>query len=461
MEFNIADSKKYIIAYHGSSPNCYYDTNYFIVPDNTMIVFFTNEGVLSSGSNTIPFLLNLKKYCNDLFNYVFDPKYYECNLDKNNVNSYRHCDFYESLPFFSSANYFNNFEIYPPGSKCSDLWFHTTSQNEYFTGVANLDNLILSPDNKISLKDKKNITRQHEFLRSVDEDGWNTLLLCNRNKFFNTRERCIYFISTCRIQNINEINGYKPEFNLIIHNEKLGCNNLINYNLDEIKEYLTEQTEYLKTEYFKTEYFKPENKNAIDNAILQLTQKNTKYIEIRTEMISKYRQEHIFYQRSHFAKTLYDILFSQKDANIMINSKALVINGGKDIASKIDLLTGGFINFSKKYNKINLQNKLLRIRRTIEALKKFLQFITDETTFIIIYNKIFEISEIYNEYNFVEEKKTYDNLFSEDIEEYKKIYNKIDEKTRKRNRERQKYLKYKQKYLELKKNISAKNNKYY
>ena len=455
MEFNITDSKKYIIAYHGSSPNYYYDTNYFTVPDNTMIVFFTNEGVLSSGSNTIPFLLNLKNYCNDLFNYVFDPKYYKQNLDKNDINSYRHCDFYESLPFFSSANYFNNFEIYPPGSKCSDIWFDTDSPNEYFKGVANLDNLILSQDNKISLKDDKTITRQTQFLRSVNEDGWNTLLSCNKKGFFNTRERCIYFISTCRIQNINEINGYKPEFNLIIHNEKLGCNNLINYNLDEIKEYLTEQTEYLKTEYFK-----PENKNAIDDAILQLTQKNTKYIEIRTDMISKYKQEHIFYQIPHFAKTLYDILFSKLDANIMINSKALVINGGKDITSKIDLLIGGFINFSKKYNKINLQNKLLRIRRTIDALKKFLQLITDETTFIIIYNKIFEISDIYNEINIINydfvtrEKIIKDNLFSI----YKDNY--YNEKTgnsgnkgRKRSNVNQKYIKYKQKYLELKNQI--------
>jgi hypothetical protein len=117
--------KHYIIGYHGCSPDLKSgsidDTRYFVVPPNATIIFFNNDGVLSRGDNNIPFVVNLYNTNRALFDYIFDKYTYGINLDKANVESYRHPDFFKNFPFYSSFNYLCNFEMYPSGSTCPEI----------------------------------------------------------------------------------------------------------------------------------------------------------------------------------------------------------------------------------------------------------------------------------------------------------------------------------------------------
>ena len=119
-EFNLDSKQFYLIGAHGCTPpelkkkedsTEFSSDRFFTVPPNFMIVYLTSNGVQSQGSKNIPFIKNLYDYNNRLFKYILSPTNYGINLDKINPSSYRHRDFFKSLPFYSNFNYLCNFEL--------------------------------------------------------------------------------------------------------------------------------------------------------------------------------------------------------------------------------------------------------------------------------------------------------------------------------------------------------------
>lgn len=204
----------YVIGSHGCSPENfgtheqstdYPSSRYFIVPDDKYVIYFNNNGVESEGFKNIPFIKNLYDYNRELFYYLIDPCNYFINLDKNNPASYRHSDFFKSLPFFSNFNYLCNIEIYPPGVPCPfvNLSFSSpelhSKEHSYFEGITPLQNIIYNNfAERLTFVNSDEVKNPYIYI--AKSSGFiNTTNLINDllpNKY-NIRKG-IFFISACR-----------------------------------------------------------------------------------------------------------------------------------------------------------------------------------------------------------------------------------------------------------------------
>jgi hypothetical protein len=454
----------YVIGCHGCSPDRlgqneeteFKPSRYFIVPKNMMIVYLTANGVQSEGRKNIPFIKNLYDYDRNLFNYIFNPHNYAINLDKTNKNSYRHKDFFKSLPFYSDFNYLCNFELYPAGVHCPKVILSFTNNSEstgkssYFEGVTRLTNInfekyaekleftgpVFDP---LSVGDVKNaggfIYTDH---------------LMNVLNHYAKLNKGIFFISACRVDHF--IKDGNPTM-VDIHPITRNCqgieydNNIVD---DLIKKY-------------------PLQKLPLENLKNRLNIRNKAKIDIDKEIYSQYQQSNNYYttEYKNFILEIYKLLYnlSLDLPSIKNIEKNLCINFKKIKISNSDIQNYQTLPNENYY--ILLMNKIFyKIRENLLNLHQNLQ----ENKNIILYNKLGHFNNFLltyiQQYNILPSNNhlfiyigildnisdndwiQITNVTKDDIAE--RITRQVNHMINNTFVLKLKYLKYKQKYLQLK-----------
>ena len=86
----------------------------FTIPDNTIIINFNTYGTISASTDSLIFMQQIYNINRPLFNYIIDPDNYIQNLDRKNIKSYRHKDFFTNPLhlIYSKYNPISNIDIY-------------------------------------------------------------------------------------------------------------------------------------------------------------------------------------------------------------------------------------------------------------------------------------------------------------------------------------------------------------
>jgi hypothetical protein len=444
---NIQDLPIYIIGCHGCSPSRFGSneestdfptSRYFVVPEDTYIIYFNSNAVESEGSKNIPFIKNLYDYNPELFYYMFDPQYYEINLDKTNINSYRNPDFFKNLPFFSNFNYICNIEIYPPGVPCPFIHL-SFSQNRslktssYFEGITTLKNIEYT-----NFGDKINIINTGDVYYPYDD-------IFKQDGFIYTSELFtkllpkksfgggIYFISACRAEFFQ--NGTEIEM-VNIHPVERNCGD-IQYDLSVI--------ENLKQMY-------PDSIEQLNGVKRRTLRRNEIKHKIDAIIILKYPQNNTYYQKLFYEK-IYELISMEGGEKIeyFINFKKINIDcslKNNTIGSRLDLLTHKFSsirNYLK--NNINHENINIELYTLLGYLYRLCFYYLEKYNQLPSQDVYLNFIQIINSIDLLQDKDIITELINNELE-----LQKFNFKFRQSggNKYRQKYLKYKQKYLELK-----------
>lgn len=469
-EFNLDDKQFYVIGAHGCTPpelkkkedsDEFLSDRFFTVPPNFMIVYLTSNGVQSQGSKNIPFLKNLYDYNNNLFKYVFNPANYGINLDKINPSSYRHGDFFKSLPFYSNFNYLCNFELYPPGVPCpfiklnfSDVCSLSSSSSCYFEGITTLDNIETKPDygGRLNFVVQSNVLHPNEHLR--DKEGWtypHEVLDVLRKKF--GIKGGVFFISACRAEFFTNRITRQPQI-IDLHPIPRNCGD-ITYDLAFVKNLISKY---------------PDSQGSLENVYNRLSVRHRRKTEIDRIILETYTQSNEYYNKN-FANEFYQYLFILSGKlNICVNFKKITIDCNladiDDIKKSLSSINDNKFNEFRKVlikrpptiiecNNLESYTKFGFIYRFVFYFIQKYSRLPDENHFIEFWNWFnTNSSDInFNEENkeIMEEKK---NLMSQRINNYiRPIYNfiliggNLSDNTKYKN----KYLKYKMKYINLKK----------
>ena len=326
-EFKLDIQQFYVIGAHGCTPpelkikedsNEFSSDRFFTVPPNFMIVYLTSNGVQSQGSKNIPFIKNLYDYNNELFKYIFNPANYGINLDKINPSSYRHCDFFKSLPFYSNFNYLCNFELYPPGVPCpftklnfSDICSLNSSSSCYFEGITTLDNIETKSDygGRLNFIDQSNVLHPKQHLKDKVR-GWtytNEVLDVLRKKF--GIQGGVFFISACRAEFFTNKKSGKPQI-VDLHPIHRNCGD-ITYDLAFV--------ENLISKY-------PESRGSLENVYNRLNVRHRRKTEIDRIILETYTQSDEYYNKN-FANEFYKYLsILSGEVSICVNFKKIIIN---------------------------------------------------------------------------------------------------------------------------------------
>lgn len=477
-EFNLDDKHFYVIGAHGCAPELKTEENsedfssnrFFIVPRNFMIVYLTSNGVQSEGSKNIPFLKNLYNYNNNLFKYIFNPANYEINLDKINPSSYRHCDFFKSLPFYSNFNYLCNFELYPPGVPCpfiklnfSDICSLSSNSisNCYFEGITSLDNIQTISDygDRLNIIDESNVLHPKAYLR--DTGGWTyppEVINVLRTNF--GIEGGVLFVSACRAEYFtNKMTGQIQIVDLHPIQRNCGDNT---YDLAFVDNLITNY---------------PESRSSLENVKKRLSIRNKKKTDVDRIILRNYTQSNEFYNKNFLNEFYQYLSILSGNINICINFKKITINSNllylSDYKKSLLAITDTKFNDFRKAlidrpqpitecNNIALYNELGFIYRFVFFFIKKNNRIPDENNFI----------EFWNWFNTNSSDINFDELNTEQINEKKKLMTQrinnyiipiydfaliggINNPNPNPNSDyyKNKYLKYKNKYIYLKKNL--------
>jgi hypothetical protein len=442
---DISSQKLYVVGCHGCAPRKLLQgeknldsKRFFIVPDNITIVYFNSNGVLSEGSKNIPFLKNLYDYNKPMLNYILNPSNYNINLDKTKPNSYRHKDFFKSLPFFSNFNYLCNFELYPPGVKCPNVHLSFTmnessKKSSYFEGITPLDNIIFETyRKKLEFKNTKMV---HNPIKHLNEkaEGFvytNNLMKILKNKF--ELKSGVFFISSCRAEYYtNYSNGITTLVNL--HPVDRNCED-INYDIKIIDSLIEKY---------------PNSMKSLNDVKKRLNDRDDAKKSIYKEIIDKYLQNDKFWQ-NNFINDLYK-LFNVNDINICVNFNKIQINKSQNesIYKHVDNIFFKIRSYLHN-NLLHMQNE--NINNVLYRKLGYLQYLT--LNYIPDGDKQLPSNDIFNKFNNdVEDipNTTTDNDKSSVLSNILKKYN---NKKRKRINLKKKYLKYKQKYLKLKNKLN-------
>lgn len=306
---DIENLNKYIIASHGCAKSVESENKFFTLKSGQIVVYYNSIGVSSHGIPNIPFVVYLHKYNRPLFDYIFNIDNYGINLDKNNVRSYRHSDFFKQLPFYSDVNNVCNIEMYDGDSddtsKCPDIFltFDFGSQDTFHTGIVNFDNIVYFNRNKnseiINIKSDKNddANKMRNLFRKYFENE--TMMRISLKNLLDKYGDGIYFVSACRAQFYADCDGNMKSFKL--HSFEKGCKTYEEYDKKVINNVMNNFRCDKTYEWIPSIF---DVKKDIDNYYRELGIYNSKYIN---NIISN--QSLYFYDKKDFSVYLYDYLF--------------------------------------------------------------------------------------------------------------------------------------------------------
>lgn len=440
--FDISSQNLYVVGCHGCAPRALLSgeenlktKRFFIVPDNIMIVYFNSNGVQSEGSKNIPFLKNLYDYNKPMLNYIFDPSNYEINLNKEDPKSYRHRDFFKSLPFFSNFNYLCNFELYPPGVHCPNVHLSFTmsessDKRSYFEGITPLENInFQNYGEPLNFIDTNKVHNPIIYLNKAGGFIYTDNLMEILKKKF-TLNSGVFFISSCRAEYFtNKSNGNDTLVNL--HPITRNCKD-INYDIEFIDNLINEY---------------PNSKLSLNGVKDRLKARDTAKKLIYKEIINKYLQYEIFWQ-NNFINELYK-LFNVNDINICVNFKKIQINKNQEesINKHVDKI---FLEIRKYLIRKYLMRQLYENDNYV--LYRKIRYLQNLTLYYLTYNKQLPSDDIFKKFNDDVEKIP---ITTTEYDECLVLHNILQKYNKKRKRENfKKYLKYKQKYLKLKNKLN-------
>jgi hypothetical protein len=452
----------YIIGSHGCSPSTFGlneektkfpDSRYFKVPDNTYIIYFNNNAVLSQAVKNIPFIKNLYDINPELFYYIIKPQNYNINLDKTNENSYRHPDFFKSLPFFSNFNYICNIEIYPPGVMCPHVILDftdptvatvaTIAQMGYFEGVTNINNIIYDEfGKKLRFVNEQDIYSPYDDLKgkNIYASEFITDLLCKKKSIING----IFFISACRAAYFEpeQKDGNNEGVYININPVERNCGD-INYDLSIIDDY-------------KLKY--PTSISKLEKIKQIIVRRNFVKGEIDKQIKSIYLQNDKFYTSLYihnFYIKLYEfITLESGEYNLVVNFNKINIDcrlENQTIKERLNL-------FDRKFHFLRMNLKLQNINWLNKEFNNQLLYVSLGCLYRMCFhflqkNEKFpnpdeykNFVKIINEINMSLDIKIIYQLINTQIKDVHGIELEISEF-------KNKYLKYKLKYNELKKII--------
>ena len=435
----------YIIASHGCSKSVASDTSFFKVPKDITIVYFNNHGVLSNGDKNIPFIKNLYDYEINLLRYIVNNQNYKLNLDKTNPQSYRHPDFFKSLPVYSTFNYLCNMELYPPGSNCPKLLLTFDKEpKSYFQGITKLESINFNEFGQY-LGVKENYDPHNDILPH-NEHGQiniNNLFVLLKNK--KNISSGIFFVSACRVDVYKKGEDYEM---IEIHPTEKNCQD-VNYDYNEVNKIILNSTNL-------------SHKTSLETTKKRFDFYNRKRLEHESKFLEP-RNVNDYYNYT-LSNRLYSYLFNsenlqqQSGINICVNFKKLIVTyTGRPTFPKI-------INNRMSYILPLLLSEKLhrRLQENVDNIYyvKFKYFIYIIEKFICNYVKIPNVDEFKQIFNLIfynlEPSYIPSNPLDESFLNHTKelLSNRFfDKKYLFKNEKDYKYLyqKYKSKYLKLKK----------
>ena len=452
--FNLDNQNFYMIGAHGCTPQRldpreysdeFASNRFFIVPDNFMIVYLTPNGVQSEGSKNILFIKNLYDYNNELFRYIFDPSNYKINLDKTNPQSYRHTDFFKSLPFFSNFNYLCNFELYPPGVHCPFIHLSfsksclSSSTKCYFEGITLLDNIVtpLSYGDSISFVEPMEVFNPIEHITDKNGSAYTHEIFDITIKNFGITGG-VFFVSSCRAEYFTK-GGEKVLVDILPVPRNCGD---IEYDLNRMQDLLIQY---------------PEARSSIETVIKRLKIRDIRKKQIDEIIKTNYLQNTSFFS-NNFATAFYQYMsIVSGQIKICVNFRKIDINCNlSNLDDRTDLLVK-MINY--KFAEFRL--KLINRQEQIQECNNNILYAKLGYIYRFVFGYVYEKKDLpsqsifinfwnFVDSNFVENKIQMTNIVNTYM---KSRYNfritggyssfSSDYKT--------KYLKYKNKYLNLQK----------
>ena len=449
--FNIDSQNFYMIGAHGCSPSKLHSSEdteefsqarFFTVPDNFMIVYLTSNGVQSEGSKNISFIKNLYDYNRELFNYIFNPMNYEINLDKTNPSSYRHPDFFKSLPLFSNFNYLCNFELYPPGVPCPFIHLSFSKECEisskcYYEGITPLENII-SPKRygeKLGFNNPLNIYNPLDDLIDTTGFAYTYEIFQNAVKKFSLRGG-VFFISACRAEYFVNRGVYKI---VDIHPITRNCGN-ITYDLEFIDNLIKQY---------------PESRSSLETVRTRLVIRDRRKNDIDRIILTNYAQNRI-YLNSNPIHIFYNFITKVGgEINICVNFTKILINCNLTDPTNMTLSLLKLIEYKFYEIRIRLKNRDVAISECVnnmlyEKYGYILRFVFGYiNTYRAIPNEeIFTFFWNFIDINYSDNKERMIAIINE---YFKPLYNFIISGGTNMNNlnYKNKYLKYKIKYLNL------------
>ena len=181
----------------------------FTIPDNTIIINFNTYGTISASTDSLIFMQQIYNINRPLFNYIIDPDNYIQNLDRKNIKSYRHKDFFTNPLhlIYSKYNPISNIDIYVSGMTYYNgyLDWNTDKGATHLHGIYEF--------NTMPVKQKGLSTLEKSIYKIYTENS----------KFFN-----IIFVFSCRLieYKLGNFFDVMPDINSIKY---FGNMSLINY----------------------------------------------------------------------------------------------------------------------------------------------------------------------------------------------------------------------------------------
>lgn len=454
--FNIKDKDLYIVGAHGCTPSSlhpledteeYDKSRFFIVPEGFMLVYLTANGVQSEGRKNIPFIKNLHDYNNELFNYIFNPSNYDINLDKNNSLSYRNSDFFKSLPFFSNFNYLCNFELYPPGVPCPyiNLSFTNTCSTStacYFEGITKINNIEdIKFGERLKFIDEEQVFNPRMYLENSNGFAYTNKFFEILTEKFGIRGG-VFFISACRAEFFK--NRMKGTYDLVdILPVRRNCGD-ISYDLGFIDGLISNH---------------PESHESLNNVKKRLEVRDKRKKQIDLIIKQQYIQNNTFYN-NNFIDSFYSYLnTTNSELNLCVNFSKIKIISNVNTTNKNSLL--GMID-QKFYQ---FRARLMNRPEPIAECNNQILYTKFGYIYRFVFNYITKFNQLPNKETFeffwnlidtnwnndisLDENKTQLNFIVNNFAQTNFSFNVIGGGNN--NNYQTKYIRYKKKYLELKK----------
>jgi len=202
------DKKIFILAGHGCRGTMHNDKKYIhVVPKNTILIYFNTYGTTSQGKDSIIFMQKLYEINRPLFDYIIDPKNYIQNIDRTNIKSYRHKDFFKNYmhKIYSNYNPISNIDMYVHGMKYYDGYINWTNKE----GSRELHGVYEIGKPVIEQSIKSNIKKEIDKINTANGDTYN-IIFCSICRLVEIRIENIFDM----MPHITAIK-YFPEQNLI------------------------------------------------------------------------------------------------------------------------------------------------------------------------------------------------------------------------------------------------------
>lgn len=369
------EKKIFILAGHGCRGTMHNNIKYIHdVPENTMIIYFNSYGTTSQGKDSIIFMQRLYNINRQLFDYIIDPKNYITNIDRTNIKSYRHKDFFKNYmhKIYSNYNPISNIDMYVHGMKYYNghiNWKNKEGASELH-GVYEIDKPVIKQD-----------------IESTIQKEINKINIANRETYN------IIFCSICRIVEIRIENifdmmphitaiKYFPEQNLIDYFSQNKLKKIFTIAQNDINDILHQQDIEFNIKIIKLELIDNpeilEHKSIFIKQIIkfkaEIKDKNN-FLEYITQI---FNSEELFLE-------FYQIIYNEIDKN-KVNLETYLKN----------LLKFMSINSIKKYNDLLMYISYYFIYNIVKIID---EIISTNTEIIAIQNSNPLLSYNKNFYN--------------------------------------------------------------